>query len=197
MTLSVAEVFEGRKWVLLAGVSPSGEISPAPKTPVEDILGARHAYKSVGPGVYNVINYTKGYCCFVQFKRGEMGQKYARCDHENCLWQSKTARPKPCKHIRAACRWHVKLIGKFNAFERIRGSGRTLQTEVLMKYADNEKCPNCGEGRLRRCEHGSDWEPSEGQRWYFEFWYKCSTCFNIFHVEQAKRAVEGYRRLSA
>lgn len=186
MTLSISQVFEGRRWVMLPWVTAVGVIGPAPSAPVTDVLQVKHAYTTVGPGVYLVLNLSKGYTCFVQFRRGEQGQKYGRCDHENCIWQSRTARPKPCKHMRAACPFHVKFVRRAK-----------IQTEPMAKYEKGGACPNCGEGRLMVEEHRAEWEPRPGQRFYYEQWFRCHKCLDIFHDERHKRPVEEWRQLSA
>lgn len=185
-TLNEREVFMGVKFVTLETVLDDGAIWPVPSKPVTDVLRPKRAFH-IGPSVYTVVNLTRGYQCFVQFRRGPKGEKWARCDHENCRWQSRVANPKPCKHIRRACVWHVKLLSR----------RPELRQPAKPKYEEGEPCPNCTEGHLVRFEHEDDWYPREGQTYYYEWWFKCNKCLNTFNDDRAKRPTDQWRALSA
>lgn len=118
--MDIRQIFMGVEWMGLI-VEADGSINPpAHKSTPDKVRVVRAFY--LGPNVYSVVNFTKLYQCFVQFKR-EGYNKFGRCNHTNCHWQSEVLRPKPCKHLRAACKHHVKLmrrVGRLSASEALR-----------------------------------------------------------------------------
>jgi ribosomal protein S27AE len=185
MALGKVDGLNSRRWVALGSVSERGVVGPPAKQPSRDVMFVRHAFKSVGPSCYNVVNATKGYTCFVEFRRGREGQWYARCDYEQCEWQSRMKKPHPCKHIRAACPWHVKLTRRAR-----------IEAAALEGHREGATCPNCGQGRLMNAYHDDDWQPRPDQRTYLVRWYKCNNCFDNFHNESDRRPVELFRSLA-
>ena len=110
--LDDTHVFEGAYWNNIT-VLEDGSCHPPQKTKHTDRLWVKSAFY-MGSGVYNVANLTKNYQCFVQigYKTEGYGKgPLARCNHPDCIkWQHTQARQKsPCKHVRAACKWHVEL----------------------------------------------------------------------------------------
>lgn len=105
--LNDRQAFLGRSWVVLTSTA-TGQIFPEPSNPIRDVLRVKSAF-NIGPNTYNVLNLSKGYSCLVQFKYGTAGY-LGRCDHENCIWQSRVEHPHPCKHERAALPYHFRLI---------------------------------------------------------------------------------------
>ena len=105
--------FEGVYWRPL-NIQADGSCEPPPKTRNTDQLWVKMAYH-IGANVYNVVNLTKGYQVFVQLKffpsEGYIRGPHGRCNHPDCVkWQNTQYNQKvPCKHIRSACKWHVKL----------------------------------------------------------------------------------------
>lgn len=185
MTRGIVDDLNRRRWMALAFVSEKGVIGPPAKQPSRDVLFVRHAFKSVGPSCYNVVNATKGYTCFVEFRRGPEGQWYARCDYDECEWQSRVKKPHPCKHIRAACLWHAKLT---------RRAG--IDAPALEGHHEGAKCSNCGVGRLMNKYHDDGWVPRPEQRTYFVRWFQCNNCLDNFHNEADRRPIEEWRSLA-
>jgi hypothetical protein len=118
------EIFDGCRWVAL-DVQPDGSIEPPPKTrPARETISVHSAFH-LGPRVYTVVNFTKGYQCFVQF-RAE-GQPQGRCNHPPCC----EYRPRICKHIRRACKWHVTFVRR----------SKRLQASLKGELTHNGKLP--------------------------------------------------------
>jgi hypothetical protein len=106
----VDKLFLGVEWATIA-VRPDGLIDPPPKALNRDKLIVKRCWH-LAPRTYNIINAQKGYNCFVQFRQiGPVIQ--ARCTYIECVkWRAKN-----CKHIRAACKWHVKLMRRITALD--------------------------------------------------------------------------------
>jgi hypothetical protein len=111
-------------------VIEDGSCLPAAKTKCSDRLWVKMAYY-LGTRVYNCVNLTKGYQCFVQLhvfpKDGYMRGPHAMCTHPECVkWQHTQSQQRtPCKHIRAVVRWHVKLTRRA---KRLSEKGQNVST---------------------------------------------------------------------
>jgi hypothetical protein len=111
--MRLALAFLGVEWLRLT-VNADGTCEPK-REPAKDRLRVEAVYH-LAPDTYSVCNFDKAYVCFVQFKR-EGRQKFGRCDYPECVrWQYTRAHKESlCKHIRAACKWHVRLRRRVEA----------------------------------------------------------------------------------
>jgi hypothetical protein len=119
------EYFADAWWKALA-LRQNGQLDPPPKTKNYDKLWVKTCYH-IAPNVYNVVNLTQKYQCFVQLAYKSEGYNrgpVARCSHPNCIkWgYTYTNQKLPCKHLRAAAKWHTKLIRRIKRHAQSAGS---------------------------------------------------------------------------
>jgi hypothetical protein len=129
---SEGDSYFGDAWWKALVLRQNGECDPPPKAQTRDKLWVKSCYH-IAPDTYNVVNLTKHYQCFVQlaYKReGYNRGPIARCNHPDCIkWQHTQAQQRvPCKHVRATCLWHVKLIRRVKRLHAGTHNGRLQQS---------------------------------------------------------------------
>lgn len=63
--------------------------------------------------------------------------------------------------------------------------------EVKITF-EGQRCRNCNTPVIKKT-HKPNWKPKRSQPYYFDYWFKCLGCGNLYMVESAKRWVGDHK----